>query len=116
VDVGYFDSANGIILRQNGASGLQIVRRTSTSGLVVEEVVDQANWNLNTSTYFNEANSFIFIIDLQFLGMGRIRCGFDRDGIIEYFHEFLNANEMAVPYMQTATLPIQMLLTATATA
>jgi hypothetical protein len=116
VDVGYFDADNGIFLRQNGTSGLQIVRRTKTSGSVVEEVVSKVNWNINPSIQFDESKSFILIIDLQYLGMGRVRCGFDADGEVKYFHEFLNANAMAVPYMQTATLPVQMLLTATATA
>ena len=38
--------------------------------------------------------------------MGRVRCGFDVAGVIYYAHEFLNANVLAVPYMQTASLPI----------
>ena len=122
VDVGYFDALNGIILRQNGVSGMQVVRRTSTSGSVVDNVVAQAAWNLDkmdgtgaSGITFSEANAFILVIDLQFLGMGRIRMGFDIGGDIVWAHEFLNANIIAVPYMQSATLPVQMLLTATAT-
>ena len=116
VDCGYFDAANGIILRQNGTSGMQIVRRYSTDGTLKEEVVSKASWNVNPSISFDETQTFILVIDLQFLGMGRVRCGFDLDGQIFYFHEFDNANHMIYPYMQTATLPIQMLLTATGTA
>jgi hypothetical protein len=63
-----------------------------------------------------ETNSFILIIDLQFLGMGRVRVGFDIDGVVYYAHQFLNANVLSVPYMQTATLPVQMLVTAASTA
>jgi hypothetical protein len=58
---------------------------------------------------------FILVIDLQFLGMGRVRVGFDIDGQIVYAHEFLNANNLITPYMQSGTLPVGMLLTATST-
>lgn len=120
VDVGYGDAANGIFYRQNGTSGLQMVLRSSTSGIAEETVVNQADWNLNTlesgSVVLDEEKVFILIIDLQFLGMGRVRVGFDIDGVIYYVHEFLNANVLTTPYMQTATLPISMVLTSTNTA
>lgn len=122
VDVGYFDANNGIGYRQNGTSGLQFFRRTSTSGSVVDNTVNQSSWNLDkldgtgTSGITIDVTAvFILVIDLQFLGMGRVRIGFDIGGVIIYCHEFRNANVLAVPYMQTASLPIQMLVTATAT-
>ena len=122
VDAGLFDAANGIFFRQNGTSGLQFVRRTSTSGSVVNNTVDQSSWNLDkldgtgaSGITLDITKAQILIIDLQFLGMGRVRVGFDIGGVIVYVHEFLNANSLTVPFMQTATLPVQMLLTATST-
>lgn len=121
VDAGAFDANNGIFLRQNGASGLQFVRRTSTSGSVANNTVDQSSWNLDklngtgaSGLTLDVTKVFILVIDAQFLAMGRVRVGFDINGKIYYAHEFLNANVLAVPYMQTLTLPIQMLVTATA--
>jgi hypothetical protein len=123
VDVGLFSAENGIFLRQNGTSGLQIVRRTSTGGSVVNNAVDQADWNLDplngsgaSGLTLNVANVFILVIDAQFLGMGRVRVGFDIGGVIVYAHEFRNANVLATPYVQSLHLPVQMLLTATSTA
>lgn len=120
VDVGYFDSANGIFLRQNGASGLQLIRRTSTNGSIVNNAVNKSAWSIDkldgsgaSGLTIDETKVFILIIDLQFLGMGRVRVGFDIGGQIVYVHEFNNANVIAVPYMQTANLPVQMLITAT---
>ena len=104
---GYFDAANGIFVERDGNGDLYFVRRTSTSGSVVDNKVIQANWSLNTLGSLNFANAQILVIDLQFLGMGRVRCGFDIDGLIVYCHEFLNANVLAVPYMQTASLPVR---------
>lgn len=119
VEVGLFDAANGILLRQAGDGVLSIVRRTSTGGTVDEEVVPQSLWNLDTlngsgasGITLNVARSQILVIDAQFLGMGRVRCGFDIGGQIVYFHEFRNANTtLSVPYLQQLTLPVGMLLT-----
>lgn len=122
VDVGYFDAANGIIYRQNGTSGIQFIRRTSTSGSVVNNAVNQSEWNLDKLDGTGESGKtidptkvFILVMDLQYLAMGRVRIGFDIGGVIIYAHQFDNANILTVPYMQTATLPVCMLLTATAT-
>ena len=120
-DFGYFDSANGVIFRQNGAT-LQLILRTSTSGVVSDSnIVNQSAWNIDTldgglnpsGVIFDVTKAFILIIDLQFLGMGRVRVGFDINGIVYYVHEFLNANYLTVPYMQSATLPIGVLVTST---
>lgn len=122
VDVGLFDANNGFFLRQNGASGLQLVRRSGTSGSVVDEVVSQASWSVDplngtgpSGITLDPTKAFILALDAQFLGMGRCRVYFDIGGQLVAVHEFLHANVLAVPYMQTLTLPIQMLITATAT-
>lgn len=118
-DVGYFDAANGIIYRQNGVLGLQIIRRTSTSGVPVDNAVNQTNWNIDSldgtggsGITLDPTKVFILVIDLQFLAMGRVRVGFDIGGQIIYAHEFLNSNVLIVPYMQMANLPLQGLITA----
>ena len=120
VDLGYFDPLNGIFLRQNGTTNLQIVRRTSTSGSVVETAVASTSWNIDkldgtgvSGKTLDITKAQILVIDLQFLGMGRVRIGFDLDGVICFAHQFLNANSLAVPYMQSASLPIGMLVTTT---
>lgn len=122
-EVGVFDAANGILFRQNGTAGLYVVRRTSTSGVVVEEAIAQADWNLDkmdgegpSGVTLDITTAQILVIDCQFLGMGRVRIGFNTDGQVYYVHEFLNANNLAVPYMQTLSLPVQLSVTATATA
>lgn len=110
---GYGDAANGIFYEQNGTSGLQFNRRTSTSGGVVNNPVTQSNWNIDkmdgtgpSGITLDPTKCFILVIDLQFLSMGRVRIGFDLGGLIFYAHQFLNANVLSVPYMQTATLPV----------
>jgi hypothetical protein len=120
VDVGAFDAANGVFLRQNGTSGLQLVLRSSVGGTVDENVVDQADWDVDpmdgtgpSGWEFNEAQSFIFAFDAQFLGMGRVRCYLDIDGHLYPIHHFEHAQRIATPYMQSLALPVAMVLTGT---
>ena len=113
--VGYFDDNDGIFLEQQGLSGLYWVRRDSTSGSVVDNAVAQDDWNLDpldgngpSGITLDVNDTQIVFIDLQWLGIGRVRVGFDIDGVIVYCHEFLNANNGQVrPYMRTANLPVR---------
>jgi hypothetical protein len=118
VDLGSFDAANGIFLRQNGTNGMQLVLRSSTSGSPVPRTVNQADWNIDpmdgtgpSGWTFDPEQNVIFGFDAQYLAMGRVRCALDIDGVIYPIHEYLSAQRIAVPYMQTLTLPIQMLVT-----
>lgn len=121
VDMGYFDSNNGVIFRQNGTTNLQFILRTSTGGTPSDaNIVDQSNWNIDplngvgpSGITLDITKAMILVIDLQFLGMGRVRIGFDINGSVFYAHEFLNANNLTLPYMQSATLPIGMLVSST---
>lgn len=112
--VGYFDANNGIFLEQNGTTDVAIVRRTNVSGSIVDNRVVQASWSIDkmdgtgpSRATLDLSKAYILVIDLQWLGMGRVRVGFDIDGQITYVHEFLNANVLTVPYMQTANLPVR---------
>lgn len=120
--IGYFDDDNGLFLEQDG-SNVKIVRRTKTSGSVVDNAVNQSSWNLDkldgtgsSGVTYDETKDNIYIIDFQHLGAGRIRFGFDFDGQITYFHEIKFANTEAVPFMTTGTLPFRAEIFNTATA
>lgn len=104
-EVGYFDDDNGIILRANGQQ-IEFVIRSSASGSIVEEVIPQASWNINKLPELDFAKANIFITDLEWLGVGRVRVGFVIDGEITYCHEFNHANNIDKVYMTTAMLPV----------
>ena len=118
---GYFDANNGIFLEQDGTSGIAIVLRTSTGGSPDDtRKVLQAAWNIDTldgtgasGITLDLSNASILIIDLQWLGMGRVRVGFDINGVIYYCHQFFTANLFAFPYMQTGNLPVRWEITNT---
>ena len=111
--IGVFDSNNGLFF-QLSASTLSVVVRTSTSGSPVDTVISSNAWNIDpmdgtgpSKITLDTTKTQIFIIDYQWLGVGRVRYGFDIDGIIYYCHAVLNANNLTVPYISTPNLPIR---------
>lgn len=120
--VGYFDASNGIFLEQT-AAGMSAVQRSFTSGAAVDTAVAQASWNLDkldgtgpSGITVDWTKTQVFHLDLQWLGVGRVRLALNIDGRVIYFHQFLNANVLTVPYMTTANLPIRAEITNTAAA
>ena len=113
--IGYFDSNNGIFLQQT-SEDLRLVRRTGVTGSADDsDFVTQNNWNLDplngsgkSGINLSVNKSQILIIDLQWLGVGRVRCGFSFNGNIVYCHEFINANRLTTVYMSTGNLPTRL--------
>jgi hypothetical protein len=116
--VGYYSTSDGIFLEENGTVDLAIVKRSSVSGSAVDTRVAQSDWNLDTldgsggtrnpsGITLDQSKAQILMIDLQWLGVGRVRVGFDVDGQVFYAHEFLHANSVTTTYMSTATLPVR---------
>lgn len=111
---GYFDENNGVFFEVNTSSTLRVVRRTYTSGSPVDTAVAQSSWNLDTldgtgpsGVTLDLSKGNIFFIDLEWLGMGRVRMGVVIDGLIIYCHQFLNGNALTSVYMSTPNLPIR---------
>jgi hypothetical protein len=104
-EIGFFNDDNGILLRANGET-IEFVVRSKATGAVVDNAIPQSSWNIDTFSGFNFAKANIFVADLEWLGVGRVRCGFVVDGEIRYCHEFNHANNIDSVYMTTATLPV----------
>lgn len=104
-EVGLFDDNNGVMLRASGTT-LQFVIRSNASGSIVEDVVDQSSWNIDTLDDLDFSKAQIFAADLEWLGVGRVRVGFVVDGEVTYCHEFKHYNTLSSVYMTTAILPL----------
>lgn len=111
--VGYFDDQNGLFFEQT-STGMAVVRRTYTGGSASNNSVAQASWNMDTmdgngpsKINLNFAKTQIFLIDFEWLGVGRVRFGFVIDGKIVYCHQLLNANNLTVVYMSVPNLPVR---------
>lgn len=118
---GYFDVANGIYLEQDGGT-YYIVRRSSSSGVLDNFRVAQANWNVDpmdgtgTSTrVIDFTKAQILNIDIEWLGVGSVRVGFVINGEFLLAHIFHHANIISNTYMGTACLPVRSEIENTAT-
>ena len=112
-DIGLFDDENGVMFRIDGTTA-QFVIRSKASGSVVEDVVDQDSWNIDTFEGLDLTKVQIFIADMEWLGSGRVRVGFVIDGEIRYCHEFNHANNGTTVYSTTAILPLSYRVESTA--
>lgn len=116
---GYSDGNNGVEFRLNGTQ-LQFAILSDTS--LGDEIVAQSNWNIDkmdgtgqSGFDIDVSKTQIVVIDLQALYVGRVRVGFDIDGVVYYAHEFLHSNVSDYPYIQTASLPIRCGMSCTGT-
>ena len=112
--IGYFDTANGIFLERNGSTVYLVRRSSSVNGSPVEERVAQADWNIDkldgtgTSMLVLDLTKVqIFFMDIEWLGVGTVRCGFIIDGMFYFVHHFHHANILTTTYMGTACLPVR---------
>lgn len=96
---------DGVYFQTDGTN-LQWVETIQTGTITV----NQSSWNIDifdgdgpsgkilTSSNLN--TSMLFVIDQEWLGVGRVRCGFIIDGVIYYAHEF-NHGSLNVQYTKT---------------
>jgi hypothetical protein len=118
--VGYFDDGNGLFFEDN-AGTIRVVIRSSDSGVPVDTAVDQASWNMDamdgsgpSGLTIDWANAQIFVLDFQWLSVGRVRFGLEVAGVIIYVHEHSVANVANFPWTSTPNLPIRYQIITTA--
>ena len=110
---------NGIYLEQNG---LTLSINLASGSLNQTTTVNQSSWNgdkFDGSGYsqrtLDVSKGNIFWTDIEWLGVGDVRCGFFVDGKPVIAHIFHNDNVHPTTYMTTASLPIRYELENTAT-
>jgi hypothetical protein len=122
--VGYFGANNGIYLEANGTS-IAFVERSYSNGSLVETRAEQADWNVDTllgavpsspsQKTLDMSKAQIIFHDIEWLGLGTVRCGFVIDGKLIHCHSFNHANYITSTYMTTASLPVRYEITNTGT-
>jgi hypothetical protein len=112
--VGLFDTNNGVYLERAGST-TSFVIRTYTSGSVSNaNSAAQSTWNVDkfdgtgpSGVTLDLTKTQILFINIEWLGVGSVRCGFVIDNEFYTAHQFDNANIQTVVYMQTAILPLR---------
>jgi len=110
--VGYFTSENGIFFEADGED-LYLVIRSYVTGSAVDTRIAQADWNQDkmdgtgaSGITIDPTLVQIFWIDIEWLGVGSVRCGFVVNGLFFIAHVFNHANQSGQTevYMTTANL------------
>jgi hypothetical protein len=122
--VGYYGADNGIYLELDG-NNLAFVERSLVSGAVTETRISRfggvygagdTGWNVDkmSPNYPNASGitldiskAQIFWMDIEWLGLGSVRCGFVIDGKFVLAHTFHHANKITSTYITTASLPLR---------
>ena len=121
---GYYDDRDGIYFEQvglNTSDGINAgigtnnwVIRTFVSGIATETRIPQSQWNKDkcdgtgTSGFnLDITKTQLAFIDFQWLGVGRVRCGFAHNGQLITAHEFYHSNNLATVYIANPNLPVR---------
>jgi hypothetical protein len=117
--VGYFGTDNGIYVQLNNST-LSFVERSLVTGIVTESVVNQASWNVDpldgngpSGITLDITKAQILFMDIEWLGEGTVRVGFNIDGNFIVCHRFNHANLITSTYITTASLPLRYEITNT---
>jgi len=112
---GYFGSQNGIYFEVAGTTKNLVIRKY-ISGSVDDttEKFAQGFWNGDkldgtgaSGITLDVSKSQIFWCDVEWLGVGSVRCGFIINGQFIVCHTFHHANILDRVYMTTACLPVR---------
>jgi hypothetical protein len=119
--IGLFDEANGFYFEDAGVIGADglpeynVVVRTSTSGVLVENRVPRSQWNgdrldgLGSSGIIADSTKTQMIsFEYEWYGAGQIAIGYVINGFTHIIHTFNHANISTVPWSSTPFLPIRL--------
>ena len=107
--IGACDGTDGLYFEQS-SSGLKVAIRKNSSN---KEIL-QNDWNEDkldgtgpSGITVDPTKMQIFVIDYQWLGIGRVRFGIEIDGQIIYCHKENHSNSQTSVYMSHPNLPIR---------
>lgn len=110
--VGYFGTENGYYIELSDK--LYLVQRSNVTGTITNTAVANTAWNgdkldgSGASGYnMDITKAQIFFTDIEWLGVGDVRCGFVLDGKYITAHTFKHANIATSTYITTACLPLR---------
>lgn len=120
IQIGAFDGTGGSYRTPNNGIFIEITEseiswNIAKNGIVTETAV-QADWNYDKMDSSGPSGltldidaAIIAFFDIEWLGVGRVRCGFYINGLPRYVHYFTHSNNPSFTsvYMSTPNLPLR---------
>lgn len=107
-----FEPSDGIFLEVNGSG--PVFRVVKNQGTYHTHYAPQSAWNYDkldgsgpSGKTLDITKAILFVIDYQWLAIGRIRFGFEIDGMICYAHYNGHMGELTAPYMTYSNQPVR---------
>ncbi len=98
---------NGLFFQHNGTNCFVGLKDDG------ETLVPQSSWNIDkmdgtgsSKIVLDFTKAQLFVIDVEWLGVGRVRYGFYAFGQIVYCHQITNINVLTKPYTNNINLPV----------
>ena len=115
--IGYFDNVvpltNTLIIRNGlyfehsgGVYSVNIKNNTTTQIFQSDWNIDKLNGTGLSGLTLDFTKTQLFVMDMEWLGVGRVRFGFYVYGKIQYCHQVTNINILTAPYTNSINLPI----------
>ena len=107
---------NWVIRTYVGGSASEATFNTTVNGLayVYKRRVPQSEWNVDkcdgtgpSGFKLDITKTHLCWIDFQWLGVGRVRCGFVHNGALITAHEYYHSNILPTVYMSNPNLPVR---------
>jgi hypothetical protein len=103
--VPYNTGFDGIYLYDDGTNVNWVLAKGDGTN-AVEEIISQTNWNIDpldgtgvSGVDLDWTVAQLMVIDFEWLGVGKVRCGFVVDGVTVFAHEFRNANKAGLTHV-----------------
>ena len=110
--VGFFSDNDGIFYYTDGLE-MGVCRRSSIGGVIVDNKVSSINFSHDNVDGTGElpildiTKTLIFGMDMQYLGVGRVRFYVDHAGVLHKVHEMLHDNILDLPYLKNPAAPFR---------
>lgn len=116
--IGYFDNTtplsfnltvkNGLFFQHSGGIYSVNITNNGSTTSVTQNLwnIDKMNGTGQSGLNLDFTKTQLFVIDMEWLGVGRVRFGFYAYGKIQYCHQVTNINILTQPYTTSINLPI----------
>lgn len=107
-----YEPSDGVFLEVTGSG--PAFRIVKNQGTYHTNYAPQSTWNVDrfdgtgpSGKTIDFTKAILFVIDYQWLAVGRVRFGFEVDGTLYYAHYDGHAGELTAPYMTYSNQPVR---------